>query len=250
MALDPRWRHFSKQAPALEHADSLPPEAQAQVWSLELDHGKGKRSYIVANRSAFWQRYRGLHPRARHYYEIIRTSQPCHLYFDLEYSRATNPESRGEQMVATLCVEIRRFLSEQYDGRHSVARIVDLDSTTAEKFSRHLVVRLDGAAFADNSHVGRFVHGLLSSLVMRREVEPRVAALFVAPPASSRKPRSAAHVCFVDQSVYSRNRCFRLCTPLGPSLPRLALPDSTTSLCVSQTSRPKLGSKRSCCSPA
>ena len=47
VAPDLSWRSFCKQAAALEYADSLPSERQAQVWSLELDQGKGKRSYIV-----------------------------------------------------------------------------------------------------------------------------------------------------------------------------------------------------------
>ena len=35
-APDLRWWDFSKQAPALKHADSLPRACNAQVWSLEL----------------------------------------------------------------------------------------------------------------------------------------------------------------------------------------------------------------------
>ena len=39
--------------------------------------------------------------------------------------------------------------------------VVELDSSTPAKWSRHLVVRLAGRAFADNGHMGRFVEALL-----------------------------------------------------------------------------------------
>ena len=38
---------------------------------------------------------------------------------------------------------------------------MELDSSTPAKWSRHLVVRLAGCAFADNRHMGRFVEALL-----------------------------------------------------------------------------------------
>lgn len=208
------WHLFSRQAAALEFADSLSPERHAHVWSVEQEEHGGKRSYIVANREAFWCRYRKMLPHSRHHYEIIREATPCHLYFDLEYCMAANPHSDGEAMVRTLCEEIRIALGNCYfDGRCPHCSIVDLDSTTALKFSRHLIVRVSGAAFCDNTHVGSFVRDVLASLQKRGDDEPLVAALFVAPKASKdpRKP-SAARVCFVDTSVYTRNRCFRLCT--------------------------------------
>ena len=211
---NPGWRHFSKQAAALEHA-ALDP--QDQVWSLELDQGNGSRSYIVASREAFWLRYRAMHPPTpRHYYEVIRADQPCHCYFDLEFCRIANPESNGEQMVRILCNEVRTALEAHY-GKARPIRIVDLESSTPRKFSRHVVVRMDGAAFSNNREVGRFVHNLLSSLVERAN-EPPIKSLFVAPPAS-RKTCAAAQACFVDGSVYTRNRCFRICTPLRPLKP-------------------------------
>jgi hypothetical protein len=213
---DVRWHFFSRQAAALEHADS---SSELQVWSLESSsQDQGKRSYIVASNEAFWRRYRSMIPHNRHYYEVIRAGRPCHLYFDLEYCRVANPQSDGDQMVRTLCSEVRTALGESYfNGRCPECRIVDLDSTTSRKFSRHVIVRISAAAFSNNVHAGSFVHALLSSLASRRADEPLIAALFVAPKASEapRKPSAAANVCFVDTSVYTRNRCFRLCRLTG-----------------------------------
>ena len=41
--------------------------------------------------------------------------------------------------------------------------MVELESSTPAKWSRHLLVRLPGAAFADNRHMGRFVGALLDA---------------------------------------------------------------------------------------
>ena len=38
---------------------------------------------------------------------------------------------------------------------------MELDSSTASKFSRHLILPCPGHAFADNRHVGAFVSALL-----------------------------------------------------------------------------------------
>ena len=42
-------------------------------------------------------------------------------------------------------------------------QVIELDSTTATKYSRHLIIPLREAAFANNSHAGAFVSGVLSA---------------------------------------------------------------------------------------
>ena len=81
--------------------------------------------------------------------------------------------------MRTLCAEIKGALSRHYyDGGPcpESLRIIDLDSSTEKKFSRHLVVRLPDAAFADNLHCGRFVHALCSDLAAEREPKVTVAS--------------------------------------------------------------------------
>lgn len=36
-------------------------------------------------------RYHSIPSGKRHWYEVIRSDRPCHLYFDLEYSKTANP---------------------------------------------------------------------------------------------------------------------------------------------------------------
>ena len=56
---------------------------------------------------------------------------------------------------------------------------MELDSTTEQKFSRHLVVLIPGAAFASNVHVGAFVRELCAMAEARRPESPAAAELFL-----------------------------------------------------------------------
>jgi hypothetical protein len=96
--------------------------------------------------------------------------------------------------------------------------ILELDSSTAEKFSRHLLVRVPGWAFRDNNQVGALVRRICA----RSEA---LAQLYLAKdPPKQRQQQGGmqqqqgasaaggawARVCFVDGAVYSKNRHFRL----------------------------------------
>jgi hypothetical protein len=185
---DVGWHCFSHQQAALDFAD-----AHHSIWAMEKN-GRGSRSYLVATREDFWRRYRTLPGAFRHFYELIRAERPCHLYLDIEFCRRANPVADGDRMVRTLLDELRSSLAEllgvEEGADEDWCRVVDLDSSTEKKFSRHLILRLhDGAtAFADNAHCGRFVHGVCAALLRRRHAEPRVAELFVAPPAGAEQP--------------------------------------------------------------
>ena len=228
------WHRFGQQHAALDFVQPL-----QTVWALEKN-GTGARSYIVATREDFWRRYRTLPCAFRHHYELIRAECPCHLYLDIEFCRRANPDADGDRMMVTLLCELRaalrKLLGLEDGGTDDSAewlQVVDLDSSGPTKFSRHLILRLRGGAtaFADNAHCGRFILGLFAELRSRRDAEPPIAELFVAPPiaatADDAPPPAAAaeatedaagaavgdsstRVCIVDLSVYTRHRCFRL----------------------------------------
>jgi len=165
------------QEPALVEAA----EVNEQVWAEEIAAG-GRRKFIVASFERFWQRYRRLRPAFRHLYEVVRADTPCHLYLDLEFYTATNLGRDGPRMMATVRRELTAALLAQYGLTLAPAHVVELDSTSDRKFSRHLLARLPGMAFADNAHVGRFVRGMCHGLQARRASEPDVDELWVRPP--------------------------------------------------------------------
>lgn len=94
--------------------------------------------------------------RARHLYEIIREAHPSHLYFDLEFRRAHNPGLNGNRIVEYLVARTAGALAAILGLRLSQHHVIDLDSSSDTKFSRHLIFILpSGARFRDNLQAGR-----------------------------------------------------------------------------------------------
>ena len=55
---------------------------------------------------------------------------PCHLYFDLEFSKKENKEKDGEEMVDLLISIILEALLDKYAIEGNQDWIVELDSST------------------------------------------------------------------------------------------------------------------------
>lgn len=216
-----RMLSFSRQADALDFLDAaerhraqqdLP---QLHLFSVETpvkskdddgnEDGDGcasTRHYVVCSYEAMWARHTATAAAARHLYEGIREGAPCHMYFDIEFLYADWPGSdwaRGDRAVAAFEAVVRSAAELTYG--HAVACVLDLDSSTAHKFSRHVLVKLDGAAFADNAAVGAFVR-----TVLRGEAADAASPVYYASSAAT----GGARRCMVDTAVYSRNRFMRM----------------------------------------
>ncbi|CBN75167.1 similar to coiled-coil domain containing 111 [Ectocarpus siliculosus] len=101
----------------------------------------------------------------RHMYEIIREGRPCRMYFDLEFARGPNPGLDGEELVCAWINVVAGKLHQEFGVSVGTSNVLDLDSSTPKKFSRHLIFHLPGdQLFLDNSHVGRFVNSLAAEL--------------------------------------------------------------------------------------
>ncbi|KAI9123292.1 hypothetical protein K1719_006181 [Acacia pycnantha] len=72
--------------------------------------------------------------KLRHHYEVIKEGLPCHLYFDLEFNKRVNPGKDGYEMVDLLISVILEALNEKYFICGDPEWIVELDSSTDEKF--------------------------------------------------------------------------------------------------------------------
>lgn len=191
---------FFRQAEALERLDallSLPSERRQRPVAVALEERRtGKRRYMALRWSEFCELYLRLPATQRHFYELIRESAPVRLYFDLEYALSdANSRVDGEALVRTVLSAAAAMLFRLYglllEGRH----VLQLDSSSSAKFSRHLVVHLPGGRlFRDNRHCGSFCRRLVAEFRQR---------LLVTLP-------SGELGTVVDTSVYSRNRLFRL----------------------------------------
>jgi len=148
---------------------------------------------------------------AQHFYEVILDERPCWLYFDLEFKRSLNPESEPAVVAREFYAALDRFLESVLGCRHEPDSVVELDSTTPEKFSKHVLVKrlVDGRqlAFLDNGHAGVLVMNFIKFMEAERQQDTATASnLFFFSDADDKERGTS----LVDGCVYSRNRCFRL----------------------------------------
>ncbi|KAL6871481.1 hypothetical protein ACP4OV_014310 [Aristida adscensionis] len=170
------WATFPRQEEAVRFSKA---HSHTNVFSYQ-DHLTGTRRFLVSTYEEFWLRYNKLDPKKRHHYEVIQEGSPCHIYFDLEFDKRLNKNRNAGEM---------------------------LDSSTEEKFSRHLIIRVPKTAFKDNSHVGTFVSEVCSRIAAQRSADSNLDKLYITKDSSCTGPLDQL---FVDTAVYSRNRCFRL----------------------------------------
>ncbi|XP_057426931.1 uncharacterized protein LOC130720319 [Lotus japonicus] len=197
------WTTFPRQDEAMKFAKG---QEDVHVFSYQ-DHFTGKRRFLVSTYTEFWRRYKSMDSKFRHHYEVIQEGLPCHLYFDLEFNKRVNIGRNGDEMVDLLISVVLEALHEKYAIHGDHDWIVELDSSTEDKFSRHLIIRIPKASFKDNTHAGAFVSEICSRILTARGKDRSFEKLFVVKESSCNE---SASQLFVDTAVYTRNRCFRL----------------------------------------
>jgi hypothetical protein len=116
---------------------------------------------------------------------VIQGGQPCHLFLDLEREGEGRADPALDAAVGTIIAAVTAHLQPLLPP-NAVPRShhwLELDASSARKFSRHLVLQLPGVYFTDILAVGAFVRG---------RVVPSL-------PCSG----------LVDTSIYNNNRSFR-----------------------------------------
>eukprot|EP00927_Polykrikos_kofoidii_P061207 TRINITY_DN56073_c0_g1_i1.p1 TRINITY_DN56073_c0_g1~~TRINITY_DN56073_c0_g1_i1.p1 ORF type:complete len:857 (+),score=139.13 TRINITY_DN56073_c0_g1_i1:85-2655(+) len=273
----PLWpRSFRRLSNALAHLRSLEASGayrlgQLGVFAKELSR-TGSRVWVVDTNAGFAltsspldSEVRDLAPR--HFYEILVDGRPCWLYFDIEFSRIANPGADVGAVTEAFRSTLSSFCVERLGAPLDASSLVEMDSTTAEKYSRHVVAKrlqlrvgcdagsMTGnhsrprqLAFKNNMQAGWLVGLFVDFARNKRLCNPHSAArlLFMRPERKKKKKkmshsgasRAAACVelteqhypeqqdeeqrdallscgeedeaCIVDESVYTRNRCFRV----------------------------------------
>ena len=163
------FREFRQQKEAFSFADSLMARTEdARVFARELDK-KGTRRFFVTTYEECWRRLMRTNHNCRHFYEVVREGSPCYLYFDIEYSKTLNPSTDGQHAMRAFLDFLPRGLRKLYPAHDILIRpgdVIDLDSSTDVKFSRHVIVRPNAAqiAFYDNIQMGACVRRLVDLL--------------------------------------------------------------------------------------
>nr|XP_032816427.1 DNA-directed primase/polymerase protein isoform X4 [Petromyzon marinus] len=164
------WRLFHRQADALQLARSAAPAQEVHTFAFERPNQAptGTRAFLVTSYSEFWHYYHvycsGRASHQAHYYEVIPEGSTCHLYFDVEFSRESNPDLDGGSLTATLIKYVCACIQACYGLACTTGDVLSLDSSSASKFSRHLLFHIPGAAFQDNLQAGNFVRKIFKPL--------------------------------------------------------------------------------------
>ncbi|KAJ7326771.1 hypothetical protein JRQ81_016530 [Phrynocephalus forsythii] len=159
------WKLFHRQTQAFQFATSC--KEDVHVFALERNAENKQRFYLVTTYTELWFYYRKHHETSlMHCYEVIQQTAVCKLYFDLEFYIPTNPGADGKQMVADLIEFVCKKLDEHYGIKCSAEDVLNLDSSTEEKFSCHLIFQLHNAAFKNNIHIGNFLKTILHPAVL------------------------------------------------------------------------------------
>uniref|UniRef100_A0A8C1RAV3 DNA-directed primase/polymerase protein n=1 Tax=Cyprinus carpio TaxID=7962 RepID=A0A8C1RAV3_CYPCA len=226
------WRLFPRQNTAIAFTQHI--KQDVHLFSLEKEGSDaGQRIFLVTSYSELWHYYSTHRQSLMHCYEVILEGAVCKLYFDLEFDKASNTHLDGKMMVSKLIQYVCEKLEEVYGLCCSAKDVLNLDSSTSEKFSRHLIFMLPSVAFKDNSHVGRFIHDILHpALKSLQKSKPEAPTTEVCPrengddvngsQAKRRKyeekdldflivkSKNGQEQLFVDLGVYTKNRNFRL----------------------------------------
>ena len=162
---------------------------------------------------------------------------------DLEYNTVANPNinnETNERLIQEFKDELANEINAQFNISIQRKHIIDLDSSTDKKFSRHLIVHMvNGELFKDAVACGVFVKNFVGrlaeevatgQLMKKRPTLGKYLFVFSKPAAAkisqtSTQSTATQHqdiieddasnmasnkTCFVDTGVYTRNRLFRL----------------------------------------
>ena len=183
------YRVFQKQSEALDFATSF----HYSTFAIEHDC-QGKRHFMTCHPQTFWKWLKAKPIDDRHAYEVIGEEAPSKVYFDIEYKYQEEGDIKGESLLESFKIALIEDLKVSFSKVVRDCSVIDLDSSTREKFSHHLIVNMTNEEgeplfFADNRQVGFYVKKFLE----------KVQNLLTLPSGKT----------FVDEAVYSKNRNFR-----------------------------------------
>jgi len=147
-------------------------------------------TYIVAREKTFFKQVLSNYSaESRYFYEIIEEDKPCHLYIDLDVNLEKYPGMDVHTVKDMICSHVEFGLKSM---SFVIEKIIVADSSNDKKGSLHIVYKIKDKLWASNAHVGAFMRCCLEKRVRNMPEDLETWKLFV------------------DMSVYSRNRLFRM----------------------------------------
>ena len=117
----------------------------------------------------------------KHYYEVVIDEHHCHLYLDVEFYYEFNPNLLSKETIILELLKdmICLAISDKYSITITSKDILDLDSSTATKFSCHLIIRIPNSCFINNINCGNFVKYLILQIETYLKHDSNLELLFV-----------------------------------------------------------------------
>lgn len=153
----------------------------------------------------------GRPPSQRNNFEVIQEGAVSKLYFDVEFLYTYNKGKNGAKMTDIFIKVVCHFLYKGFGVGCSECDILNLTSSTNEKYSCHLIFNIANHAFGNNIYAGNFVmicnklqhwYSVRSTEMDSLSIED-LNSLFI-------KDKDHKTIIYVDEGVYSKNRNFRV----------------------------------------
>jgi hypothetical protein len=203
------WKLFDRQDEALTYVKLHPGNGLMTFVNQASD--SGHRTFLVAHPKEFWLHDIEKQKSTRCSYEVIPEFTPCKLYMDLEFETEFNPNHNGLEMTELLIKILSHRLFQLYHLKIDRSMILDLDSSTPLKFSRHLIYQIPFLCFASNYEVGLLIQDIAvwiweqdNKICGDLEISKEQLKQLIV------KDRHGKDKLFCDTGVYSKNRHFRL----------------------------------------
>lgn len=180
----------------------------------------GAKVFYCASYNEFYLLYTKLPTNDRCFYETLLPEQPCHLYLDMEQDIDTIEKMNevvdmGNELLEELCTYLVEFARDACKKSNIVIkkediRIIELDSSTPKKFSRHYIIKVKNGLvmFNNNFHCGAFMRRF-QKYVIQIYGHPNEDNKFFHNHTSDRTGDTAKNF-LIDMGVYTLRRQFRL----------------------------------------
>jgi hypothetical protein len=161
--------------------------------------------YMAQGWESFFQDYKKTPGESRVYFEIIRERAPVNFYIDAELIRSANPLFEpGSEHETLILEETKRVCIEgllrcfPHISKDEIT-IHEMDASDAKKLSRHYIFRIKGKALSDYVTAGLVYDDIALNI-------PKTSLLWITDDKDLTGPKSL----FLDNSVYTKNRQFRI----------------------------------------
>lgn len=189
----------------------------------------GKKAYVVADYDTMLQHMQALPLERRTFYEVLLTDLPCHIYIDIEVERSFNEQIDPDAVTEAFTSAFLAYIDVHPITRGIPCRMEEMDSSSANKYSKHYLAKLEGHMLASNYCVGALMRGFERWLSFggkgwifadKEHTMPDPSALHAISASDRSIPGSPMYawkddskqkrIFVVDLSVYTRRRLFRL----------------------------------------